>query len=243
MHRGQKQCSQPRAVRRAALFTQVQFPHLTVATLISLRSMEMLFFIPKIPTSSLGVQEHEPNLNHCHLNRTAGVLPLISLTHPWKITLLKISVIHVQIRLRSFPFYPPLDVYGLWHKILITKSDSGRGYEQVGRVGYYVGEWLCARVGSRCVSRCCQRLSLCLKILFWIRQFLRAILHLAPMRRTKQMWKMDLRGWSRTHHPTIEISETSMWYGGKDWNDSSPSQARPRICHERPIAQTQEESN
>lgn len=42
-------------------------------------------------------------------------------------------------------------------KRLSQRVIFGRGYEQVGRAGCYVGEWLCARAGSRCVSRCCQR--------------------------------------------------------------------------------------
>lgn len=174
MHWGQRWCSQPRAVRRAALFTHVQFPCLTVATLISFRSMEMLLFIAKIPTSYLGVQEHEPNLSRCHLNRTAGVSLLISLTQ--KIALLKIRGIYFQICLRSFPFEPSLDVCGLWHKTLITESDfwqrlrTGRGergvmWENGSVPGRGAGVWAGAAKG----------LSLCLKILFWICQFLRAI--------------------------------------------------------------------
>lgn len=183
MHWGQRWCSQPRAVRRAALFTHVQFPCLTVATLISFRSMEMLLFIAKIPTSYLGVQEHEPNLSRRHLNRTAGVSLLISLTQ--KIALLKIRGIYFQICLRSFPFEPSLDTCGLWHKTLITESDLWQRLRTGRASGVLCGRMALCQGRSRCVSRCCQRFKPMLEDFVLDLPVSESNLHLVLTRRTK----------------------------------------------------------
>lgn len=145
---------QSQAGLRAAWFTHILSPYLIV-TLISLKSMGMLLFFPKIPTSHLGLKEHEPSLSCCHSRITAGVSPQISLPIPEK-DILKTNVIHFQICLKSFLFKPQLEVYGLWHKTLITESDFCKRPWPWMASGSYIAMARCQDVlrwiGNRCMQ-------------------------------------------------------------------------------------------